>query len=182
MVVAQIANTEYEGSITDQGDKVHIRTTPSITIKKHRKGQELNYEAPQPSIVTLNIDEGRYWAFTDEDVDKHQSDYEYVENWTRDASEQMKIEVDKDILGSIYTEVDSANTGTNAGAIEGNIDLGDSGGKSVPLTSDNIVSVIVDCGTVLDEQNIPEQDRFLVMPPWACSLIKKSDQLVPSYQ
>lgn len=174
-VLAHISNTEYEGEIKNVGDVVHIRTTPSITIRKYRKGQKLTYETPEPEIVDLTIDEGRYWAFTDDDVDQHQSDYAYIDNWTRDASSQLKIEIDTDILGSIYTDADADNQGLEAGAKEHNINLGASGGNSVPLTADNIVSVLVDMGTVLDEQNVPEEDRWVVLPPWACGLIQKSD-------
>lgn len=161
--------------IRDMGDVVHIRTTPSITIRKYRKGQKLQYETPEPEIVDLTIDQGNYWAFCDDDVDKHQADYAYIENWTRDASSQMKIEIDTDVLGTIYTDAHAANQGVAAGVKEGNINLGASGGNSVPLTADNIISVLVDCGTVLDEQNVPEEDRFIVLPPWACGLIQKSD-------
>jgi hypothetical protein len=33
----------------------------------------------------------------------------------------------------------------------------------------------VDCGTVLDEQNVPQTGRFVVIPAFAAGLIKKSD-------
>jgi len=33
----------------------------------------------------------------------------------------------------------------------------------------------VDCGTVLDEQNVPETGRWFVIPTWMAGMIKKSD-------
>jgi len=48
-------------------------------------------------------------------------------------------------------------------------------GAPLQLTKTNVLEIIVDAGSVLDEQNIPRSDRFLVLPTWAAGLIKKSD-------
>ena len=173
-VVPAISNTEYEGEIKNQGDTVTIRTTPSITVRDYTKGLKLQVENPQPSTVTLEISHAKYWAFLDEDVDSEQTDYDHVEDWTRDAAEQVKITVDTGILADIPADVAAANAGSTAGALSANIDLG-TAGTWVQLTKANVLDTIVDCGTVLDEQNIPESDRFLVLPAWACGMIKKSD-------
>lgn len=173
-VFGDIANTEYEGEIKDQGDTVHIRTTPSITIRDHKIGQSLNYELPEPVIVDLLIDKGKYWAFESDDVVRHQADYGYVEDWTRDASEQLKITIDTDILAAVYADAHASNKGLTAGYRSGSINLGATG-SPVALTKTNVVDYIVDMGTVLDEQSVPETDRWLVLPAWACAMIKKSD-------
>jgi len=36
-VLPQISNTDYEGEIKNQGDKVYIRTRGSVTIKKYSR-------------------------------------------------------------------------------------------------------------------------------------------------
>lgn len=173
-VFGSIANTDYEGEIKGQGDTVHIRTTPSITIRDHVKGQKLNYETPQPELVDLLIDKGKYWAFISDDIDKHQSDYQYIEDWTRDSSEQLKINIDTGILADVYADAHASNKGATAGVKSGSFNMGATG-TPVQLTKANIVDSIVDMGSVLDEQNVPENGRYLVLPPWACNLIKKSD-------
>lgn len=173
-VVPAISNTEYEGEIKNQGDTVKIRTTPSITVSTYTKGMKLVVENPQPSVVTLEISHGKYWAFLDEDVDSHQTDYDHIEDWTRDAAEQVKIAVDSQILGLVDADVHADNAGAAAGKLSANIDLG-TAGTWVQLTKTNILDVIVDCGTVLDEQNVPESDRWMILPAWACGMIKKSD-------
>lgn len=126
-------------------------------------------------MVELQIDNGKYWGFTSEDVDVEQADYNFVENWTRDASEKLKINIDTEVLGDIYADAHADNQGTSAGTQSGSINLGAAGGNSVKLDKTNIVDFIVDCGTILDEQDVPEEDRWMVLPPWACALIKKSD-------
>lgn len=173
-VLASIANTEYEGEIADQGDKVIIRTTPSITIRDYSKGGNLQTERPEPETVELTIDKGKYWQFVADDVDKFQSDYNYIDDWTRDASEQLKITVDTDVLGSIYADASASNSGATAGVKSSSYNMGT---EAAPVTLDktNILDYIVDMGSVLDEQNVPETGRWLTLPVWACGLLKQSD-------
>lgn len=172
-VLSAISNTDYEGEITAYGDKVIIRTVPDIQIYDYEKGKDLTYDTPESTSTELVIDKGKHFNFTCDDVDKHQSDLSLMDDWSNDASEQMKIAIDTDVLGDIYGSVNAANTGATAGKISQNINLG-AAGSPLSITKDNILDYIVDCGTVLDEQNVPE-DRFLVLPAWACGLIKKSD-------
>lgn len=173
-VLGEIANTEYEGDIASQGDKVIIRTTPSITIRDYSKGGTLQTERPTPETVELTIDKGKYWQLVADDVDKFQSDYNYIDDWTRDASEQLKITIDTQVLGTIYADADASNSGATAGKISSSYNLGTAG---VPFVMDktNVLDYIVNLGSVLDEQNVPESDRWLVLPVWACGMIKQSD-------
>ena len=169
-VLAAIANTDYEGEIKAHGDTVNIRTTPELTIRDYIKGQDLTIENPDKPKLQLLIDKGEYFAAVQDDVDKTQSDINLMQTWTRDASEQMKIKIDTRVLRDIVTDVSSHNTGDKAGRISGNIDL-----NQVALTKSNILDTLVDLGTVLDEVNCPESDRWLILPAKACGLIKKSD-------
>jgi hypothetical protein len=173
-VLSAISNTDYEGEISNFGDKVHIRTTPDIAIYDYEKGKDLTYDTPESTSIELVIDKGKHFNFTLDDVDAKQSDLKLMDDWSNDASEQMKIAVDRDVLGDIYGSVAAENTGATAGKISGNINLG-AAGAPLSVTKDNILDYIVDCGTVLDEQNVPEDGRFLVMPAWACAMVKKSD-------
>ena len=107
-------------------------------------------------------------------IDKYQSDLNLMNDWSEDGGEQMKIAVDTDILGTIYTSADANNAGATAGRISGDINLGDAT-TPLALTKANILDVLVDYGTVLDEQSVPETNRWVVLPAKACGLIKKSD-------
>lgn len=174
----EIANVDYEGEIQGMGDTVHIRTTPDITINDYAMGQRLNFENPEPSLVDLLINKGKYFAFRDDDVQKVQSDYNYVDDWTADAGTQMAITIDSQILTTIDADVHASNTGTSAGAISTSVNLGEVG---APLTitaqggSHDVVDKIADMGQVLDEQNVPNENRWIVAPAWFCNRIKKSE-------
>lgn len=173
-VCAAIANTDYSGEITGFGDKVNIRTTPELTIRDYQKGMQLQVERPDKPKLTLNIDQGDYFAAVEDDVDRIQSDVNLMDAWTRDASEKMKIKIDSKVLTGILPSISALNTGAGAGRISGNINLGATGAP-VQLTKTNVIDYIVDAGAVLDEANAPESDRFLVIPAWVAAMIKKSD-------
>lgn len=173
-VLAAISNTDYEGEITSYGDKVYIRTTPDIQVYDYQKGKDLDYDEPESESVELVVDKGKHFNFTVDDVNAFQSDLDLMNDWSNDASEQMKIEIDRDVLGSIYADAAPENQGPNAGAISESYDLGEAAAP-VSVTKDNIIDHIVDMGTVLDEQDIPEENRWLVLPSWMVGMIKQSD-------
>ena len=174
-VLAAISNTDYEGEISKQGDTVRIRTTPTVTIRDYSKGQTLTAESPTPTTVDLQITKGKYWNFVADDVDKFQSDIAFIEDWTRDASEQLKIAIDRDVLGVVYSSVAAANQGATAGAISAAYNMGVSG-TPVAIDKTNVVDFITDMASVLSEQNVPEDsERFVVIPGWMKNLLQKSD-------
>ncbi len=173
-VLAQIANTDYEGEIKDMGDTVHIRTVPSITIRDYQRGMTLQTERPDAPIVDLTIDYAKYFNAECDDVSKVQADIGLLDLWSQDASEQMKITIDGSVLNNIAPDAAATNRGAAAGRISQNINLGATGAP-VALTSANVIDFIVDLGLVLDEQNVPETGRWLVLPGWMAALIKKSE-------
>ena len=173
-VLAAISNTNYEGEIRRMGDTVNIRTTPEISIKTYVKGQTLSVENPDKPKIQLVIDKGEYFACIEDDVDKVQSDVNMMDTWSKDASERMKIKIDQRVLTDILPDISALNKGANAGRITGNINLGTTG-SPVAISKSTVLDYIVDMGTVLDEANAPEGDRFLIIPAKMAGMIKKSD-------
>lgn len=173
-VAAATANTDYEGEIQAQGDKVWIRTVPDISIFDYTKGSSLPIQRPESSKISLNIDRAKGWNFAVDNIDKFQSDIPFMDKWAMDASTQLKIRWDTDYLGSIYLSAAAANKGALAGKQSASINLG-AAGAPLQLTTANVVNFLIDCGNVLDEQSVPEEDRFVILPAWAVALLKKSN-------
>lgn len=171
---AEIANTDYEGEIKNQGDTVIIRTTPTLTIRDHKMGATLTYEQPESAPVELRIDKGKYFAFECDDVAAYQSDIKLMDSWSEDGGQQMKISIDTSVLATIYADAGAENAGATAGAKSAAYNLG-TAAAPVTLTKDNVLDYIADIGSVLDEQNVPEDGRWLVIPAWVKNLLKKSD-------
>lgn len=180
-VLAAISNTDYEGEIKNQGDKVKIRTKPTITIKSYRADGLLELERPAGNVVELLIDQGKYFNTILDDVMEVQMDLNAMAMWADDAAEQMKIVVDTAVLTGLLGQASALNRGTTAGKVSGDINLG---ATTTPLAlvatgpgagEVDILDAILRLGQALDEQNIPETGRWLLMPSWAASMIKRSE-------
>jgi hypothetical protein len=156
------------------GDTVHIRTKPTVTIRDYQADMTLSVERPSSPIVDLQISFGKYFNTILDDVMGLQSDINQLSLWSDDSSEQMKIVIDAAVLLGIKDLSNTVNKGNTAGKLSGSYVLGATG-TPVALTPANVLNYIVDLGSVLDEQNIPETGRWLVLPPWVCGMIKKSD-------
>lgn len=189
-VFSAIANTDYEGEIKNQGDTVKIRTRPTITIADYEANMDLAIQRPSSNLVELQIDKAKYFNLALDDVMDIQSDIQLMDVWAEDATEQMKISIDSEVLDylSTTTDISSANRGLAAGAISGDLRLGDVGtpqfiakaaestGTGVSdSTSQSVIDFLVNLGQVLDEQNLPESGRYVVIPAWMAAQIKKSE-------
>jgi hypothetical protein len=198
-VFGEIANTNYEGDIRNIGDKVVINNIPSISINNYTIGNTLNYEVPAPSKIELNISLAKYFGVNVSDVLEYQAQPKLMDMFTNDAAKQMAIAVDTDILKqsidttfgntlSITPSTTGANinSGTLAGVKSASYNLGGAGGTynastnpfgGVPLTltSSNIIQTITSMSSCLDEQNVPDTDRFLVITPAVRNLLMGSN-------
>lgn len=172
VVTAEMCNTDYEGEISGMGDTVYIRTTPDIVISEYTVGEKLTYQLPESANVSLNIDQALSFAFAIDSIDKFQSDLDLLGDWTEDAGRQLAIRVDKNVLA--YSAANAGQAGATAGAISGNIDLGVTLAPRA-LTAANVIDWIVDLSCVLDEDNVPDEYRYLVVPAKVLALIKRSD-------
>lgn len=181
-VLAAISNTDYEGEIKNQGDKVNIRTKPTVTIRDYQVDSNLTLERPSASNVTLAIDNAKYFNTILDDVIDVQSDLNALSLWADDAAQQLKIAIDTDVLGSkMLNQAAALNRGITAGKVSGAINLGASGTPLMVVPRNatagqvEVLDVLLRLGQTLDEQNIPEVGRWVVLPTWAATQIKQSD-------
>ena len=172
-VFGEIANTNYQGDIAGMGDKVVINTPPTITINDYTVGTNLTYEVPKPDAQELLIDKGKYFAFQVNDVMEYQAKPKLLDMFSNDAAEQMKITVDSNVLYNTFNKAAAANMGATAGVKSGSYNLG-TDAAPVALTKDNVLQVILSLASVLDEQNVPEADRWLLIDPATRQLLMQS--------
>jgi len=180
-VLAAISNTDYEGEIKNHGDRVKIRTKPTITIRDYKSDGLLSLDRPTGGSVELYIGNGKYFSTILDDVMEVQSDLNILSMWSDDAAQQLKIAVDQDVLFGIVGAQSANNRGVTAGVITGNVNLGVKGaslsvvGRNPGASDVELLDVLMRLGQVLDEQNIPEEGRWVVMPAWAGRMIKQSE-------
>ena len=168
-VFGEIANTNWQGEISGMGDKVIINTAPTINVTNYTVGGAgLNYQVPQADVQEMNIDKAKAFAFQINDVLDYQAKPNLLDMFSADAGEQMKISIDSTVLYNTLLGSGSgpiaANIGTGAGAKTGSYTLG-TPVAPITLTAANILPTILAMASVLDEQNVPESERFLLIDP-----------------
>ena len=173
-VLNQITNTDYEGEITSHGDKVIIRTEAPVSMRPYEVGKPLETEFPTGGTIELLIDKGLYWQTGLDDVIRKQQDIDQMRLWAQRASEELKIELDSEVLAYLPANVHEYNTGHEAGRVSGNVDLGTES-EALTLDRDSALETVLYLMQVLDEQNVPETGRFIVAPFWVTTLLKLSE-------
>lgn len=178
-----VSNTNWEGEIKSMGDKVVINNIPSITINAYSVGTALTYEVPTPDAIELQIDKAFYFGVNVSDVLEYQSKPELMSMFTTDAANQLKIAVDRDCFSNVMFDIAAADTptfaatgnyGATAGKLSSAYDLG-TDLAPISLTGNNILQKITALSAVLDEQNVPESDRFLVISPFERNVLMQSN-------
>ncbi len=178
-VFGEIASTDYEGDIVGMGANVIIRTVPDVTVSDYVIGQGLTNEYPARNSVTLSIDQGKAFAVAVSTVDARQSDLDMADIFANDGSIKLRIAADADMLETIPADVSADNSGANAGNDSHDLNMGTAAAPR-SLSTTTVVDFLVDCGQVLDEQNVSDEGRWIVLPPWAISRIKRSDLKIAS--
>lgn len=160
LVYGNVVNTDYEGEIQGQGSTVKINSIGAITIGNYDKvagiGNPQELDATQKTLV---IDQAKYFNFQVDDVDAAQANVNLLDGGIVEASYGLANVVDQYLAG-FYTEVKAENT------------MGNDTASIVP-TKDTAYDLLIDLGVLLDENNVPESERFVVVPAWYYGLLLK---------
>lgn len=161
-VMANLVNRDYEGDIQAAGDVVKVRTFGDVTINNYTRDQTISFQALTDPMQEMTIDQQKYFAFKVDDLDKAQANVDILEGYTKRAAIGIRNVVDSHLL-----------------AHAGDVDAGNVIGSAVSpisLTSANIYGYIADMGELLDADNIPSEERNLVITPKIKTLLLKSDE------
>lgn len=173
---ADICNRDWEGDVSNMGDKVVINNIPSISINDYVAGGNLNYQTPTPNTIEMIVDRAKYFAFNVNDVMEFQAKPDLMDMFSNDASEQMRVVIDSTCIYRNFLQGAAANRGATAGVRSGSFNLGTDTAPVVMNPSSNpVLQKILELASVLDEQNVPESGRWLVIDPYTRTLLMQSN-------
>ena len=172
-IISDISNTDWEGEISRMGDTIKINNIPNIAVKDYNINIDMEEEVPTPETVEMKIDRGKYTFVEISELMKKQSHIDMETKFSDDASKQLKISVEEDcFLKWLVTEgADAENKGKVAGQLSGKYNMGTS---DAPVAPDEVYNTIISMASVLDEQDVPSSDRYLVLTPNVVDLLMKS--------
>lgn len=161
LVYGNVVNTDYEGEIKSAGDRVKINQIGAVTVGTYDKATGIPGAPEELTSAQLELvaDQAKYFNFKVEDIDAAQANVSLIDNAMVEAAYGLKDVMDKHIAG-LYTGVQVGNT------------LGDDTTPIVP-TKETAYDYLVDLGVILDDNNVPEIGRFVIVPNWFHGLLLK---------
>lgn len=158
-VFAGVASRAYEGEIRAYGDQVKINSIGPITIGNYTK----NTDITAPETLTdaqriLNIDQAKYFNFQIDDIDSAQTSPKVMDGAMRAAAYALSDAADT-YLASLHTQAAAENC------------IGDDKAPITFTAAGDAYSYLVKLAVKLDEANVPQAGRWVVVPAWFHALL-----------
>lgn len=165
-VAAGLVNRDYEGQIKRQGDTVHVTNLTAPTIGTYTKHTDITVEDIDDGTAALVIDQAKYFAFEVDDIEKAQqvAGGNALATQTREAGYGLADEADKFLLSTMNTAVQG--TGNDLGTV------------AIHTDADALYDAIVDLMVKLDQANVPDAGRFVIVSPSLHGRLLKLDRFV----
>ena len=151
-VAEAITNTDYAGEIENFGDTVNIIKEPAITVRSYARGSTVNTEDLSDDQIQLVVDQGNYFAFKVDDIEERHSHLNFESLSTSSGAYSLKKAFDYNVLKNIYDNA-AASSGTLATQ------------STSADTGDEVANLVAQAARNLDENDVPEENRWLVAPP-----------------
>jgi hypothetical protein len=156
-VVEDITNTDYYGEIENFGDTVKIIKEPTLTISSYSRGAVINPQDLADDQITMTVDQANAFAFKIDDIEERHSHVNFEALATSSGAFSLKRAYDASVL---QVMADGAGiTGTNIGTAGSPVDITGSGNEDVA------VNLLMTMARELDDNSVPEENRWFVAPP-----------------
>ncbi len=165
---ANVCNRDYEGEIREAGNTVKIASIGDVSVADYVKNTDIgDPESLSDEEQSLLIDNAKYFNFYVDSVDRAQANANIMDEAMRRSAWSLRAAADTFLAAAMESAVPSGNK------------IGTVGDPVVP-TKDDAYEYLVDLGVLLDEGNVPIDDRFVIVPAWFHGLLLKDDRFVRS--
>ena len=163
-VAEAITNTDYSGEIENFGDTVKIIKEPTITVSAYQRGASINSQDLTDAEISLTVDQGNYFAFKVDDIEERQSHVNFEALATSSGAYALKRQYDFNVLSNINSNAttDTTNLGAASSAISCN-------------TGNECANYLSTAARILDENDVPEENRWAVAPPQFYEILRQAD-------
>ena len=180
-----IVNNDYEGEISGPGTTVHITQFGDPIISAYSPNETITYQELDDAGQELLIDQRSYFGFTVDDVDKRQAAGD-MQAYLEDRAAYKLADTADQFVAGLYTSTAYANIlqtsgnavvalGSGSSSVTTNncITLNTYGGSNTN-PADFYLKVLIPLKIKLDEAYVPQQGRYVVIPPWAMGMLEQT--------
>jgi len=163
-VVEDITNTDYTGEIENYGDTVNIITEPTVTVSSYYRGSVVNAQTLTDAQSTLTVDQAFAFSFKVDDIEERHSHLNW-ESIATSSAYALKKKYDANVLAAM---ISAASTTSNSV-------LGLTGDPVTSMTTgDNVSDKMSVLSKLLDEGDVPAENRWFVASPTFYEILGKS--------
>ncbi len=167
-VAEDITNTDYTGEIENFGDTVNIIKEPTISVSAYTRGSVVNPQDLADDQVQLTVDQANAFAFKIDDIEERHSHVNWEALSTSSGAYALKRKYDANVLQTLSDGagiVSSAVSGTTPTSTEAAGVLGTANAPINVETDDAGINLMLTMARLLDDQSVPEENRWFVAPP-----------------
>ena len=167
-VAEDITNTDYTGEIENFGDTVNIIKEPTITVSSYTRGSVVNTQDLADDQITLTVDQANAFAFKIDDIEERQSHINFEALATSSGAFSLKRKYDSNVLQAISDGAGIAgadDASLSGGLTTTNTSLGTASSPINVEADDAGINLMLLMARVLDDQSVPEENRWFVAPP-----------------
>jgi len=167
-VVEDITNTDYAGEIENFGDTVRIIKEPTVTVSSYTRGSVVNAQDLADDQITMVVDNANAFAFKIDDIEERHSHVNFEALATSSGAFALKRKYDANVLQAISDGAGIA--GADDASLSGGLTTTNSalGTAAAPInveTDDAGINLMLLMARTLDDQSVPEENRWFVAPP-----------------
>ena len=167
-VAEDITNTDYTGEIENFGDTVNIIKEPTITVSQYTRGSVVNTQDLADDQITLTVDQANAFAFKIDDIEERQSHINFEALATSSGAFSLKRKYDANVLQALSDGAGLAgadDASLSGGLTTTNTSLGTASSPINVEADDAGINLMLLMARVLDDQSVPEENRWFVAPP-----------------
>lgn len=158
---ANCFNRKYEGEIKRQGASVRIQTVADVSIGNYSRNTDISLQTLTTTDQNLVIDQAKSYGFFWDKLDQTQTATKGImQEAASRAAYNMANLIDQFLAATLAAAVASANTLTAATSV------GTGAGDDDPF------KILVYLARVLEDNFVPEEGRWCVVPPWYSAQLK----------
>lgn len=159
-----VINRDYEGQISQFGDTVNITALSDPTIGTYTAHNDITIEDVDDTASVLTIDQSKYFAFEVDDIERRQAAGNVMTAQAERAAYMLRDVADQYVAGLMSAGVDPGNQVAEA----------------TLSTASDAYDLLVDLAVILDEDNVPQEGRWVVVTPAFHGLLLKDQRFVAS--
>lgn len=152
LVLKQICKAPIKAPIKSYGDTVYFTDLADPTISDYTG--TLTAEDLTDSQIAMLIDKTKSFCYNVKDLDQMMANISLKGSQSERAAYKLKDEIEKDVFSNVGND---ANAGSAVTAT---------------VTSGNVLSNVSELARQLYDNNVPESNMFMLIPPWVMIKLK----------